>query len=60
MMSDLYKFKKDRVLLNDLERCRHDEVCIDFCNRYEFSKLPDAFIGKKEWLKEMHDFLDAN
>lgn len=45
-MNDLYKFKKDRILINDLERCIDKSECLDFCNRYEFSTLSEVFIGK--------------
>ena len=60
LIQNLYKFVLDRKELKDIAECRDNHQCLDFCNRYDFTDLPDIFIGKIDQLEQMSTFLEEN
>ena len=60
LVKDVYKFKFDKTENKVITDCMFENQCAEFCGKYSVSKLPEFFIGKREWLDEMRKFLEAN
>ena len=60
MIDDLFDFKVDKIEVESIWDCWENNECKDYCQYYSLTTYPSIFIGDKDHLNEIHDFLDNN
>ena len=60
MIDDLFDFKVDKVEMESIRDCRENNNCIQYCQYYSLTQYPSIYIGNREHLSNIHEFLENN
>ena len=58
LLQGTYDFEFRREELSDINECKKNGHCLNYCQRYSYAEIPEIFIGNKEHLYQMQFFLD--